>query len=147
LPAERYQYGEWKTARVNIDYHVEVERHWYSVPYQLTQQPVEIRATAHGGDLSPGHQRGFACPLARPAPPHHHARAPAQGAPAAPGVDAVAHRRVVGTIGPATAQVVERILNGNRIPSRATAPAWASSGLATNIPTPASKPPRGAPWP
>ena len=46
LPAERYQYGEWKTARVNIDYHVEFDHHWYSVPYQLTQQEVEIRATA-----------------------------------------------------------------------------------------------------
>ena len=46
LPAERYQYGEWKTARVNIDYHVEFDQHWYSVPYALTQQQVEIRATA-----------------------------------------------------------------------------------------------------
>ena len=46
LPAERYQYGEWKTARVNIDYHVELDHHWYSVPYQLTQKEVEIRASA-----------------------------------------------------------------------------------------------------
>jgi transposase len=46
LPAHRYQYGDWKTARLNIDYHVEFDRHWYSVPYQLTQQEVEIRATA-----------------------------------------------------------------------------------------------------
>ena len=45
LPVERYQYGEWKTARVNIDYHVEFDRHWYSVPYQLTKQEVEIHAT------------------------------------------------------------------------------------------------------
>ena len=46
LPIERYQYGEWKSARVNIDYHVELDHHWYSVPYQLTQQEVEVRATA-----------------------------------------------------------------------------------------------------
>jgi transposase len=46
LPAERYQYGEWKTARVNIDYHVEFGNHFYSVPYALTQQEVEVRATA-----------------------------------------------------------------------------------------------------
>ena len=45
LPAERYQYGEWKTARVNIDYHVEFDQHWYSVPYHLTKQEVEIHAT------------------------------------------------------------------------------------------------------
>ena len=46
LPAERYQYGEWRTARVNIDYHVEFERHYYSVPYQLTGQAVELRASS-----------------------------------------------------------------------------------------------------
>jgi transposase len=45
LPAERYQYGEWRTARVNIDYHIEFERHYYSVPYQLTGQEVELRAS------------------------------------------------------------------------------------------------------
>ena len=36
----------WRTARVNIDYHVEFERHYYSVPYQLTGKTVELRATA-----------------------------------------------------------------------------------------------------
>ena len=46
LPEERYQYGHWETHRVNIDYHVAFEDHWYSVPYQLVQQEVEIRATA-----------------------------------------------------------------------------------------------------
>ena len=46
LPAERYPYGEWRTARVNIDYHLEFERHYYSVPYQLTGQAVELRASA-----------------------------------------------------------------------------------------------------
>jgi transposase len=46
LPAERYQYGDWETHRVNIDYHVALDHHWYSVPYQLVQQEVEVRATA-----------------------------------------------------------------------------------------------------
>jgi transposase len=46
LPAERYQYGDWETHRVNIDYHVAFDHHWYSVPYQLTQQEVEVRSTA-----------------------------------------------------------------------------------------------------
>ena len=48
LPATRYQFGEWKTARVNIDYHVEVERHYYSVPYALVHQKVDVHLT--GGD-------------------------------------------------------------------------------------------------
>ena len=46
LPARPYEYAEWRTAKVNIDYHVEVERHWYSVPYQLVGQRLDIRASA-----------------------------------------------------------------------------------------------------
>ncbi len=45
LPVERYDFSLWRTARVNIDYHVEFERHYYSVPYQLTGDTVELRAT------------------------------------------------------------------------------------------------------
>src|SRR5260221_4819329 len=43
LPTERYEYGDWETHRVNIDYHVAFDHHWYSVPYQFTQQEVEVR--------------------------------------------------------------------------------------------------------
>lgn len=46
LPARPYEYAEWLTAKVNIDYHVEVERHWYSVPHQLVGQRLDIRASA-----------------------------------------------------------------------------------------------------
>ena len=46
LPRGRYQMAEWKPCRVNIDYHVEVERHPYSVPYQLIHELVEVRYTA-----------------------------------------------------------------------------------------------------
>jgi transposase len=34
LPAEHYVVAYWKTVRASIDYHVEVNRHYYSVPYQ-----------------------------------------------------------------------------------------------------------------
>lgn len=46
LPQSRYEYAEWKRARVNIDYHVELDGHYYSVPYQLVRDEVEIRYTA-----------------------------------------------------------------------------------------------------
>ena len=46
LPIEPYQYAEWKKATVNIDYHIEFEGHFYSVPYQLTKQSVHVRVTA-----------------------------------------------------------------------------------------------------
>lgn len=45
LPAAPYQYADWKTAAVHIDYHVEVDGHYYSVPYQLTGQRVDVRLT------------------------------------------------------------------------------------------------------
>jgi transposase len=45
LPTERYELAEWKRCRVNIDYHVEVDRHPYSVPYQLIHERVEVRST------------------------------------------------------------------------------------------------------
>src|SRR5205823_4909642 len=35
LPATRYEFATWKPARVNIDYHVEFDTRYYSVPYQL----------------------------------------------------------------------------------------------------------------
>ncbi len=46
LPCERFTYAQWKSAKVNIDYHVEYDRHYYSVPYTLVSAVVEIRATA-----------------------------------------------------------------------------------------------------
>jgi transposase len=46
LPARPYEYATWKTARVNIDYHVEVDRHWYSVPYQLVGLACDVRSSA-----------------------------------------------------------------------------------------------------
>jgi transposase len=46
LPSVRYEYAEWEKHKVNIDYHVEVDRHYYSVPHQLRGQVVEARVTA-----------------------------------------------------------------------------------------------------
>ena len=45
LPVSRYEYAEWKKARVHIDYHVQVEHHFYSVPYKLIKQEVDVRIT------------------------------------------------------------------------------------------------------
>ena len=46
LPSSPYEYAEWKKARVNIDYHIELDGHYYSVPYQLVKEQVEVRFTA-----------------------------------------------------------------------------------------------------
>jgi transposase len=45
LPGARYELAEWKKVTVNIDYHVEYDHHYYSVPYTLVRQKLELRAT------------------------------------------------------------------------------------------------------
>jgi transposase len=45
LPELAYEFAVWKDARVNIDYHVEFDKHYYSVPHTLIHQAVEVRAT------------------------------------------------------------------------------------------------------
>lgn len=46
LPAHRYEFARWKKATVNIDYHVEAEKNYYSVSYRLVKEQVEVRLTA-----------------------------------------------------------------------------------------------------
>ena len=46
LPRQPFEYAEWKKVRVNIDYHVEVEGHYYSVPHSLVRRELEARLTA-----------------------------------------------------------------------------------------------------
>jgi len=46
LPATRFELCGWKSAKVNIDYHVEFEHHYYSVPHRLVGTEVELRITA-----------------------------------------------------------------------------------------------------
>lgn len=47
LPAQSYRYATWKKAKVHLDYHIEVERSYYSAPYKLIGQTVDVRLTAH----------------------------------------------------------------------------------------------------
>jgi len=119
LPAERYQYGEWKTARVNIDYHVEFDRHWYSVPYALTQQEVEIRATASTVEVF--HKGVRVASHARSHVPHRHTTIHAHRPKAHQRHLEWTPSRIVewsAKIGPATAHVVDRILASNRHPEQ-----------------------------
>jgi transposase len=45
LPEQPYEFAIWKKARVNIDYHIEFEKHYYSVPHTLIHKEVYVRAT------------------------------------------------------------------------------------------------------
>jgi transposase len=47
LPDRPYQFAEWKKATVHIDYHVELDGHYYSVPYRLVRKKLDLRYTPH----------------------------------------------------------------------------------------------------
>jgi transposase len=65
LPATPYEFATWKRARVHIDYHLQVEGAFYSVPYQLARREVEVRMSAgvvevfHGGKRVASHARSL----------------------------------------------------------------------------------------
>jgi transposase len=46
LPTDPYDFAVWRRAKVSIDYHLEVERHYYSVPFQLVGKVVDVRLSA-----------------------------------------------------------------------------------------------------
>jgi len=63
LPDADYQFAEWRLARVSLDYHVEVDGFFYSVPHRLIREQVDVRATIrtielfHRGQRVAVHQR------------------------------------------------------------------------------------------
>jgi len=63
LPSQRYEFAEWRKGKVNLDYHVEVDHNYYSVPYQLVHHEVDIRLTVstveilHNGKRIASHPR------------------------------------------------------------------------------------------
>jgi len=73
LPTTPYELAQWKNCGVNIDYHVEVDHRFYSVPYQLANERVEMRYTAsiveayYKGNRVASHRRRF---------DHHHSTLP-----------------------------------------------------------------------
>lgn len=120
LPERPYEFATWKNAKVNIDYHVAFEGHYYSVPHHLVRQEVRIRATEsmvsifhHGVQVSV-HPRSLAQGRFSTRPEHMPAN----------------HRFVLNAngdwfqreakkIGPHTAAYVTAMLNSRRYPQHA----------------------------
>jgi len=65
LPATEYEYAEWKLVRAGIDYHVEIDAFYYSVPHTLIRQQVDARITTstielfHKGKRVAAHPRRY----------------------------------------------------------------------------------------
>ncbi|MBI2607053.1 MAG: IS21 family transposase [Deltaproteobacteria bacterium] len=111
LPASAYEWSEWKKVRLNIDYHVAFDDHYYSAPYTLYQEELWIRAghptieIFHKGKRVASHVRAFVKGGYSTTPEHRPAshRAHAEWTPS----------RIIGwgkTIGPQTAQLIERVI-------------------------------------
>jgi transposase len=65
LPPTQYEFARWRIAKVNIDYHVEADKAYYSVPYQLVGQKLDVRLTQnvveifHHGKRVASHRRAY----------------------------------------------------------------------------------------
>ncbi len=119
LPAKAYVYTEWTLARVNIDYHLEVKRHYYSVPHTLVGKQLEVclsantvevlyqrnRIASHRRDDRPG--RHTTVPEHMPKSHREYARWTPQRL-----------LRWAERFGPATAELVEAILASRRHPQQ-----------------------------
>jgi len=76
LPEQDYEYAEWHLARVGIDYHVEVQGFFYSVPHSLIREQVDTRATVrtievfHRGKRVAAHARRYGGPRHGTQPEH-----------------------------------------------------------------------------
>lgn len=112
LPEAAYELASFKTATANIDYHVEFDRHYYSVHYTLAQETVEVRATAltveilFKGERVASHVRS-AQAFGFTTNPEHRPRSHRAYAEWTPS-------RMIdwaGSIGPDTAKMVEAVLN------------------------------------
>jgi transposase len=117
LPAAPYEYAQWKKVRVNIDYHVAIEKHYYSAPYQLIKQSLDARVTArtvellHKGKRVASHRRSYR--------PGHHTTINAHMPKAHREYAEWTPQRLVhwaGETGPATAKLVEKILTSRPHP-------------------------------
>lgn len=119
LPSVPYEYSEWKKARVHLDYHIELARHYYSVPHALVGKELDSRMTAttvelfHRGVRVASHIRsrtagGFTtCPEHMPASHREYAKWTPQRL-----------RDWAAKIGPATLHVIAAILAARRYPQQ-----------------------------
>ncbi|MGH8936053.1 MAG: IS21 family transposase [Acidimicrobiia bacterium] len=66
LPPTRYEFATWRRAKVSIDYHLEVraDRHFYSVPYRLAGETVEVRLSSSAVEVFHRHRRVASHPRA-----------------------------------------------------------------------------------
>jgi transposase len=117
LPTERFEYAQWKRVMVNLDYHAEVEKHWYSAPYRLVHQELWARYTATTVELLHLHRAERVASHARSYVPYKHTTDPAHMPEAhrrhSAGVDAVIAWGA--SVGPMAEAMVRRLIEANPV--------------------------------
>jgi transposase len=119
LPAEEYTTGVWKKAKVHPDYHVEVERHYYSVPYTYAHKRVEIRVGKHVVEIF--HEGRRIASHRRESRPHRHTTCPEHMPRAhqeAAGWEPARFLAWAESYGPATTGMVKAILHSRQHPEQ-----------------------------
>jgi transposase len=115
LPESRYEIAVWGDVTVNADYHAEFEKHWYSAPYVLAHQELEVRATAKVVELYHRRKRVAAHP--RSHVPYKHTTDPSHMPEShrrhSKGVDGVLAWG--GSVGPMTEAMVRRLIDANPV--------------------------------
>jgi transposase len=110
LPHTPYEYAEWKQAKPGIDYHVEVDKRYYSVPHRWIGHVLDVRASATVVEVFHKAQRIAAHPRSHTKPfstlPEHMPSSHRQHREWSPG----RFLNWAGQIGPATLEVVKRQL-------------------------------------
>jgi transposase len=119
LPLTRHEFAEWQRATVGIDYHVELERHYYSVPYRYARQPVDVRFTAATVEIFHHGERLASHPRSRL--PGRHTTVAAHLAPAHQAVAGWNAQRFLdwaAQVGPQTRTAIERGLQSRAHPQQ-----------------------------
>jgi transposase len=120
LPELAYEFAVWKKARVNIDYHVEFDKHYYSVSHTLIHQEVYIRATLSVVEIFFNNRR--VASHRRTKAPGRHTTLAEHMPPAHQQYLEWSPERLVRwaqTIGPHTAQLVQELLDSRTHPQQA----------------------------
>ncbi len=119
LPAAPYDFATWTGPKVNIDYHVEVDRHYYSVPYTLVGRRLDARLSAgtveifSSGARVASHLRSFVR--------GHHTTDPAHMPESHRRHAGWSPGRIIawaGKTGPGTAKLIEAILSSRPHPEQ-----------------------------
>jgi transposase len=111
LPAEPYEYAEWKQRKTGLDYHVEVAKHYYSVPHALAKHKLWARITEKSIEVFHKGKR-VACHLRAPGN-RRHTTTPEHMPSSHRRYAGWTHERITGqavTTGPNTAALVQLIL-------------------------------------